>query len=103
MNAATQCVWLQGILREIDVAFDSPTIIWCEKQIDIKIYIDLVQRNRTKQIYIHMHYIRGLVHDRVSALQYYPSAEQTAYIFTKCFTEKTLTYLRSLIGVGDAW
>ena len=39
VNEATQCVWLQGILRELDVAFDSPTIIWCDNKSAIKIYI----------------------------------------------------------------
>ena len=50
-----------------------------------------------------MHYIRGLVHDRVISLQYYPSIEQTANIFTKDFTEKTFTYLRYLLGVTEGW
>ena len=44
MNAATQCVWLQGIFRELVFAFDSPTIIWCDTKSAIKIYIDLTQR-----------------------------------------------------------
>ena len=103
VNAATQCVWLQGILRELGVALDSPTVIWCDNQSAIKISTDPVQRQRTKHIEIHMHYIRGLVHDQVIALQYCPSAKQTVDIFTKCFTEKNFTYLRSLLGVNDAW
>ena len=37
VNAATQCVWLQGILRELGVALDSPTVIRCENQSVIKI------------------------------------------------------------------
>ena len=39
---ATQCVWLQGILWEFGVTIDSPTEIWVDNQISIKIYIDLV-------------------------------------------------------------
>ena len=103
MNAATQCVWLQDILRELNVALDSPTVIWCDNQSTINISIDPVQRQRTKHIEIHMHYIRGFVHDRVIALQYCPSTKQTVGIFTKCFIEKTFTYLRSLPGVSDTW
>ena len=38
MNAATQCVWLQGILWELDVVLDSPTVIWFENKTEIKIY-----------------------------------------------------------------
>ena len=65
VNTATQCVWLQGILRELGVTFDSPTVIWCDNKSEINISIYPVQRQSTKHIDIHMHYIQGLVHDRV--------------------------------------
>ena len=79
---ATQYVWLQGILGELGFAFDSPTVIYCDNKIEINISTDLVQRHRTKHIEIYMHYIRILVHEEVILLQYFPSAEQTADIFT---------------------
>ena len=44
VNAATQCVWLQGILREFGVTIDSPTKIWVDNQSPINISTDLVQR-----------------------------------------------------------
>ena len=68
VNAATQCVWLQGILREFGVTIDSPTNIWVDNQSSIKLSTDQVQRQRKKYIEIHMHYIRGLVHDMVISL-----------------------------------
>ena len=103
VNAATQCVWLQGILGELGFTFGSLTVIWCDNQSEINIYIDPVQRQRTKHIEIHMHYIRILVHEEVISLQYFPSTEQTADKFTKRFIEKTFTYVRSLFGVGETW
>ena len=103
VNAATQCVWLQGILREFGITIDSPTNIWVDNKSFIKVYTNPVQRQRTKHIEIHMHYIQGLVHDRVISLQYCPSTEQTADIFTKTFTGKTFSYLRSFIVVSDGW
>ena len=42
VNIAIQCGWLQGIIRELDFSFDSPTIIWCDNQSEINISIDLV-------------------------------------------------------------
>ena len=42
VNAATQCVWLQGILGEIGFAFDSPTVIWCDNQSEINISTNIV-------------------------------------------------------------
>ena len=59
INVATQCVWLQGFFQEFGVTIDSPTNIWVENKSAIKISTDPVQRQRTKHIEIHMHYIRG--------------------------------------------
>ena len=42
VNAATQCVWLQGILGEIGFGFDSPIVIWCDNKSAINIYNDTV-------------------------------------------------------------
>ena len=50
-----------------------------------------------KHIEIHMHYIRDLVNDRVIDLQFRPSAEQTANIFTK----QKFRSLRDRLGVKD--
>ena len=43
VNTTTQCVWLQGILRELGFAFDSPTVIWCDNKSAINISTDPVQ------------------------------------------------------------
>ena len=48
MNAATKCVWLQGILGELGFALDSPTVIWCDNKSEIKISTDPVQRQRAR-------------------------------------------------------
>ena len=103
LNATTKCVWLQCILGELGFALDSPTIILCDNKSEINIFIDLVQIHRTKHIEIHMHQICILVHEQVISLEYCSSAEKIANIFTKRFTENTITYIRSLFGVGNKW
>ena len=40
VNAATQCVWLQGILGELGFAFNSPIVIWCDNEHEINISTD---------------------------------------------------------------
>ena len=49
-----------------------------------------------------MHYIKELVHDMTIILQYFPTNEQIADIFTKIFSEKKFTYLHSLLGVSSS-
>lgn len=100
-NAATQVVWLQGLISEFGIQYPLPTIIFCDNQGSIQISIDLFQRKRTKNIEIHMHYIHGMIHDRVISLQYCPTEQQVAYIFTKSFTEKKFSELRAMLGVVD--
>jgi hypothetical protein len=48
-----------------------------------------------------MHYIQDLVHEGIIDLQFCPSAEQTADIFTNTFIEQKFHSLRSHLGVKD--
>ena len=58
VNAATQCLWLQGLLGECGFESKYSTTIYCDHQSTIRICNDIVQRQRTKHINIHMHYMR---------------------------------------------
>ena len=100
MNACIQAVWLQGILSEFDLGSTLSNVLFCDNQSAIKISTDLVTKQRTKHVEINMHYIKESVHDRTIILQYFPTDEQIADIFTKRFSEKKFTYLRSLLGVS---
>ena len=100
VNASTQC-WLQGILGECGFEPEYSTTIYCDSQSTIRICKDLVQKQRTRHIEIHMHYIRELVHDGTIHLLFCSSSEQVADIFTKAFCEKTFSNLKSLLGIAD--
>ena len=99
MNACIQAVWLQGILSEFGIGSDFSTFVYSKNQSAIKISIDPVTRKRNKHVEIHLHYIIELVHDMTIVLQYFPTDEHIVDIFTKIFSEKKFTYLRSLLGV----
>ena len=102
VNACIQEVWLQGILSKFEIGSALSTVIFCDNQSAIKISMDPFQRQRTKNVEIHMHYIRELVHDMTIVLQYFPANKQIIDIFTKKFTEKKFTYLCSLLGVSSS-
>eukprot|EP00253_Pinus_taeda_P027691 PITA_27691 len=87
VNDTIQAIWLQHFLSELGISVHHPTVIWCDNQSTLKFCRDPVQRQRTKHIEIHMHFIRELIHDGIIDLQYCPSSEQIADIFTKTFTE----------------
>ena len=102
VNACIQAVWLQGILSKFDLSITLSTVLFCDNKSYIKISIDPVTRKRTKHVEIHMHYIKELVHDRTIILQYFPTDEHIADIFTKRFSKNKFTYLRSLFGVSSS-
>ena len=99
VNATTQCLWLQGILGECGIESKTSIVIYCDNQSTIRIFADLVQRQWTKNIEIHMHYIRQLVHDGTIDLLFCASSKQVADIFTNFFCEKTLSNPKSLLGI----
>eukprot|EP00253_Pinus_taeda_P003537 PITA_03537 len=101
VNATIQAIWLQHFLSELGISVHHPTVIWCDNQSTLKFCRGPVQRQRTKHIEIHMHFIRELIHDGIIDLQYCPSSEQIADIFTKNFTEQKFRFLRDRLGVKD--
>ena len=102
MNACIQAVWLQGIISEFEIGSTLSIVIFCEIQSFINISTNLVTGKRTKHIDIHMHYIRELVHDKTIVLQYCPTDEKIANIFTNIFIENNFNYLRSLLGMSSS-
>eukprot|EP00253_Pinus_taeda_P016659 PITA_16659 len=101
VNITIQDLWLQHFLTELGVQFRQSIVIWCDNQSTLKFCRDPVQQQQTKHIEIHMHYIRDLVHDQVIDLQFCPSVEQIADIFTKTFTEQKFRSLHDRRGVKD--
>ena len=101
VNATTQCLWLQRLLGECGFKSEYSTNVYCDNQRTIQIYNDLVQKQRTKHIEIHLHYIRHRVHDVTIHLLFCASSEQVADIFTNFFCEKTFSNIKSLLWIAD--
>ena len=56
-----------------------------------------------KHIELHIHFIRNIIHDCVLEVQYCPTNDQVADIFTKALTEAKFTQLRSMVGVQESF
>ena len=90
---------MHGILIEFEIQ-NSPIVDhYCDSRSAINISSDHVQKQRTKHIEVHMHYIQELVHDRTIKLHYCLTEDQITDIFTKTFTEKRFSFLMSLLGI----
>jgi hypothetical protein len=71
----------------------------CDNTSAINISKNLVQHSKTKHIPIKYHFLREQVQDQVVKLEYVPSKEKIADIFTKPLPRESFEYLRQRLGV----
>lgn len=57
-SAAKSVHWLRGLLDELRMPHNNPTIMFCENQSTIRLVRNLVMHERTKHIELDHHYIR---------------------------------------------
>eukprot|EP00253_Pinus_taeda_P009240 PITA_09240 len=91
VEASKEALWLRQILAEFGFQQQHPTTLWCDNQSAIQLCKDPVQRQCSKHIELHMHFIRKLIHDHVLEVQYCSTYDQVADIFTKSLTEAKFT------------
>jgi hypothetical protein len=96
-------LWLQYILSEFGFEQQHLTRIWCHNQNSIKLAKDTVQHQHNKNIELHMHLIKMLIHDQVIEVLFFPTEDQVAEIFTKSLIEANFFRLRSMLGVQEAF
>ena len=58
---ASKMFGCKAFFLEFDLGSTLSTVLFCDNQSAIKISTDLVTKQRTKHVEIHMHYIRELV------------------------------------------
>ena len=93
VKASKEAMWLRQILSEFGLHHQHPTTLWCDNQSAIQLCKDPIQHQRMKHIELDIHFIRNLIHDHVLEMQYYPTNDQVADIFTKALIEVKFTKL----------
>jgi len=90
---------MMQILKDIKVIYDEPIPIFCDNTSDINISKNLVMYSRTKHISIRYHFLREKVAENEVKLEYVPTKDQVADIFTKALPKDTFQYLQEKLGV----
>ncbi|CAL9014556.1 unnamed protein product [Prunus brigantina] len=98
-NSATRAVWLRQLLGALHHEQKSPTTIYCDNNSAIALARNPVFHGRTKHIHVKFHYIRDLVNDKVVEVQYCPTGEQIADIFTKGLKIDVFMKLKKMMGM----
>ena len=76
-----------------------PIIIKCDNSSAINISKNPVQHSRTKHIDIRFHFLKDQVAQNEVKLEFIPTVDQVADIFTKPLARDVFERLRTLLGV----
>ncbi|GAA5875049.1 hypothetical protein JCM1840_001750 [Sporobolomyces johnsonii] len=82
-EAVREALWLRQVLRELGYPTPRPTLIRGDNQGSLLLASHPTSHSRTKHIAIHYHFTRELVEDGTVALQWVPTADMVADVFTK--------------------
>jgi hypothetical protein len=99
LKGACEAVWLRRMLSDMQMQQREPTPLFCDNQGVMKLAKNPVFHERTKHVDTHCHFIRQLVEDGTIELQYCPTEDQTADIFTKSLGPEKHVKFRKKLGV----
>ena len=98
-SATQEAVWLRGLLGSIGFAQQEPTTVYEDNQGAIALSTNTKNHAQTKHIDIRYHYIREAIENNNIMLEYCPTEQQTADIFTKGLTKERFQKSRSMMGI----
>ena len=99
-SGCTPLLWMRQTLKEYNIVSNRVPLL-CDNESAIKIAYNTVQHSRTKHIEIRNHFIRDHVARGDIELQYVPTKDQLADIFTKPLDEARFRELRHELNILD--
>eukprot|EP00253_Pinus_taeda_P010681 PITA_10681 len=90
----TQLLWMMQTLQDFQITCTPPISILCDNTSAISISKNRFMHSKAKHIPIEYHFLREQVLEQKVKLEYVPSKEQVADIFTKPLRRETFEYLR---------
>lgn len=94
----TECLFVATLLTEILKCTVYPIEIFEDNQSCIKM-VSTLETKRTKHIDVRHHFLRDCLEKNQIKLNYIPTNDQTADIFTKAVTPQKFDYFRSKLNV----
>jgi transposase InsO family protein len=98
-TCCTQILWMIQTLADLKVTYTDPIPLHCDNTSAISVSKNPVLHSKMKHIPIKYHFLKEQVTNRVVQLNYIPSTEQIADIFTKPLAKTPFEYLRQKLGV----
>jgi len=100
-HASKDILWIHKLLTELSsiFSFSLPTTLFCDNQGMIRLSKDATFHRRTKHIDVHFHFIRQTITSGHIMMQYCPTDDMIADIFTKSLGRVKYEKFRTLLGV----
>jgi hypothetical protein len=101
-SSACQVVWISRILKSLNQTQHTPTKVYCDNILAIKLSKNPVMHGRSKHIDIKFHFLQKLVKDGSLELITCSTTEQIADILTKPLKLDVFLKMRRLLGVCES-
>jgi hypothetical protein len=92
--AVQEVLWLRGLLRELGLRCQMGSVVHGDNQSTIAVSKNGVRSDRTKHVDVKYHFITETINRGDVRLQWVPTTEQQADIFTKALAQPAFEYLR---------
>jgi hypothetical protein len=96
--AMQEANFLRQLFSDMKGCAPSTVTLYADSQSAIALAKNPVHHQRSKHIDIKYHFIRSEIHDKIIDLQYVPSEDNLADIFTKAATKNKLCKFSSIYG-----
>ena len=98
-TTAAELTWLQHLLHDLNIKLERRPLLLCDNKSAIHLAHNPVFHARTKHIEIDYHFIREKVTTGHLQLQYLPTTQQIADVFTKALGKDSFSIFRYKLGV----
>ena len=98
-HTTKEALWIRRFLGEILCPLTKPMLLYCDNQSAIAMVKNDQYHAHTKHIDIRYHFIHETVAHNTVKIQYCPTDQMIANIFTKALSVKTFEALCKLLGI----
>ena len=99
-HAAKEAVWIRNFVIKVQGMTHGPLTMLCDNQGAIALSKDNKFHSRMKHIDLRYHFIREAVDERKINVQYIPTAENIADIFTKALPRPKFKFFVERVGLA---
>ncbi|KAI5346452.1 hypothetical protein L3X38_014331 [Prunus dulcis] len=100
-NTAADIAWIRQVLQDVNYFLPNPPVMYCDNLSALALSSNPVYHSRIKHLDIDYHFVREKVQKKDLLVQYVPTEEQVADVFTKGLHSPIFSRHCSHLRLGD--